>query len=139
MKTFLIIAFNLLALYLLGAFIFNEGGMINNTRKMNQIYELRAEKLDEMIELEKLEYELNYLRSMESPDPNQLARLGEKYENTVIFKFDGESSGSIDAEPANLLSITGENEIRVYVMLGAVIILLIAGNLALVLKLARSA
>lgn len=129
--------FNLFAFYILGIFVFGEGGVKSNTEKIETITELEMEKLEEQVELTELMSRLLYLQELDQPDLNILAQNGKKYEDAVIFKFDTETK---QQEPALILNegMNKMNDFRIYIIIGLVVLMLIAGNSLLIIKIART-
>lgn len=138
MKYVLIILFNLFAFYVLGIFVFGEGGVRNISEKTSAINELEMEKIEEQTELTELMNRLLYLQELEQPDLNIMAQNGVKYEESVIFKFDTVESASL-SEGISFTEFPEMNDYKIYLIIGLVVIMMIAGNSILLIKMARTA
>lgn len=137
MKYVYIVVFNLVALYLMVAFVFGNGGVLDNVHKMNRITELQAEQMEDQIELEGMRARLAYLKSLSTPDPNLLAQNGRKFENTVIFKFDAPSEIP-ERLGVNWRETMEKVETKVFLFIGIVAALMIFGNVVLILNFKRA-
>lgn len=135
MKYVFIIVFNLIALYILGTFIFGNGGTLANLDNIRRLNEMQYEKYSKYIELENMRHRLNYLRSKKYPDVNLLAKNGRKLDNTLIFKFDYKNK-QVDIAPKQMeiLQHYATAKSQVFLLLGIVIGLIILGNILLLYK-----
>jgi hypothetical protein len=134
MRYLYIAVFNLIVFYALGVFVFAHGGVLDNLNKMYRVSELRFEKYQREIELEKMKARLAYLRTTQLPDLNILAQKGRKVDNSVIFRF----SSALDENYGFSEALKIEKRLiraRIFVFLGIICVFLIGGNIILIAKL----
>jgi hypothetical protein len=134
MKYALLVFFNLVAFLILAVFLFDNGGMIENIRRIQDIGRLEKQKIASETDLEELKSRLNYLESLKGPNATALISQGRKTDYLVVFKFVGQK------DPVET-GITDSDMIlkRIYFSVAAILLLIIGGNVALLLNMRRSA
>ena len=128
MKYVYLAIFNICALYMLSVFLFGNGGITSNIKKIQTIQELQAGKTAGQIELEELKTKWNYLKTLSSPDHSAIASSGRKTSDMIIFKF-------VNQKKETAAPIPDLNRIvfyRIYFSFGVVLLFLIIGNAALI-------
>jgi hypothetical protein len=135
MKYALLILFNTLAIVLLAVFLFDNGGMIENIRRIQEIGRLEKQKIASETDLEELHSRLNYLESLKGPNATALISQGRKTDNLVVFKFVGQKV------KADAPEITDNSMIlnRIYLSIAVIVTMILAGNIALLVSLRRTA
>lgn len=139
MRYIILVIFNVLALGIFGAFVFGEGGVLDNLEKQALVYELEAQKTEETVEVYELESKLDELSESDVPSPNLLAQSGQRYDNTVIFRFDEGDEVSSESEFDALIRASEMSRKRIYVLFGISGFLLLFGNILLVSKMRKTA
>jgi hypothetical protein len=127
MKWVLLFLFNICAFYLLIIYVIGNGGIIDQLKKSEAIYDLEKQKLSRELEKEDLISKLNYLKELKFPDPAAIASFGKKKDNMVIFKFNE------NQKPEDGINIYKSDFIyfRIYFYTGLTMIMIIFGNIML--------
>ncbi len=130
MKYVILVFFNAIALYILAVFLFGNGGMIDSIHRVQEIGRLEKQKVQNETELEELKSRLNYLDSLKGPNATALLSQGRKVDNLVIFKFTGQKEETgVSGNSDNGLVLK-----RIYLSVGLILAMILAGNVALLLK-----
>jgi hypothetical protein len=131
MKYIYLIIFNLIAFYVLFAFTFSQGGIIDNLEKIDKIYRMEHEKKKLQVELENMRLQLSHLKHLSEPDPNLLALNGKKLPSTVIFRYDEEY---VNDQIKNMFPETDFSFIkyRLFLVGGVAVLIILLGNIFLV-------
>ena len=136
MKYITIIGFNLLAIYILGTFVFSPGGILDNIEKMNSTYALREEKYRLQIDVLEMQNQIRALEAMKQYSPRILVKSGKKTENMVIFKF-------VEKKVVQKKKVKPDNkadifiQYRIYIFLAFLLVFIVAGNILLLVKMEK--
>ncbi len=132
MKIFGILVFNAIAVFILAAFCFSKGGIVNNMEKMDRVTVLKYRKITSRIELENMRSQLNKLESMQENDPRLLIKEGKKADNSIIFKIQSdnmENSGFRN----EILKQRKFIRFRLFFIMAMVILLILSGNIMILI------
>lgn len=135
MKYALLVFFNLFAFLLLAVFLFDNGGMLENIRRIQEIGRLERQKIASETDLEELQSRLAYLESLKGPNATALISQGRKTDNLVVFKFVGQKETDVRPETADNGMILN----RIYLSCAVIVVMILAGNAALLISLRRTA
>ena len=133
MKYIYMIGFNLIAVYVLAIFVFNEGGIVDNLRKSEKIAFMKDQIRKNNLELEDMKLELKRLETINSPDASILAQSGKKMNNTLIFKFYDKqliqpALPIFDSDTSDFIKF------RIYLIVVAIVILMLAANAVILIS-----
>lgn len=133
MRAAALVLMNILALYLLFVFVAGNGGASDSVRNAQQLEILKTDLAENELELETMRKKLSELRTTQGPDLHQLAARGRKAGDMVVFNF--------VEEPAKQKTQAGPSDyfpfLRIYGSAAILVILLIAGNVALFIAFRR--
>ena len=69
MKYVFLAVFNAIAIYILFAFTFSKGGIMDNLEKIDRIYRMEIEKKELQVEIENMRLQFSHLKHLSEPDP----------------------------------------------------------------------
>ncbi len=130
MKYLYLIIFNIVAFFILWAFFFPKGGLLDNLEKMDQIAILEFDKAKNQVQLEEMKSRMKDLKSMQINDPQYLAYQGRKLDNTVIFRIN--QKDNLFELNQTFIKQREYIKFRLFFLVGMVVLLLIIGNILLI-------
>ncbi|OHD54730.1 MAG: hypothetical protein A2Y33_01785 [Spirochaetes bacterium GWF1_51_8] len=138
MKYVFLAVFNAIAIYILFAFTFSKGGIMDNLEKIDRIYRMEIEKKELQVEIENMRLQFSHLKHLSEPDPNLLALSGKKLPSTVIFRYDevAPECGIGKALPETDFEYI---KYRLFLIGGITLLLIVGGNIVMLAGMRPSA